>query len=715
MRPRPRRGAFGILALQAATDAPLAVIVAVVVAIAAFLVTAGPGALAQVADQELRHTLTGYSSARHDLTAEATFGAATRGATSPSDAEARFEAITSTVDGVVDGVIPPLAPVLGTSHWGVLTPRAFATLRADPDRPVALVVGLAATPDWRKFVTMVEGTAPTAWTGSDADPSGAAARTPVPVALSAASAKQMDVGVGDVLDVGARSIVVTGLYEPVDTDDALWGHLARLRDAAKGKTDDGRTAFTADALIDPGSTAGLQQTFYTARIQAWYPLSIDETTFHDVPRLAEQIRELSAGGVRLHSSEMLLFSPQLAFDLDAVTARVAVATALFALLVAGPLGVVLAVLALTAGAIAARRSGSLALARARGASGLQLRTAMLLEGAILAVPAAVVGALAAFAFTGGRTTLPGLWPAVLVAATPPLLLAIAVPGPAGRAGRSSARWVVEVLVAGLAAASVFLLFRRGVAPAGAGVDPLLAAAPLLIAAAVTIGVLRVYPWLMRAAQRSARRARGAVALVGSARSVRVPSLGFAAAFALIVGVSVAVFSAGMAATLARALVRTHPAVQSDAPPVDAGHPLVAAVFELLTAAAVIPLLFCIVAIVMAVIAAARSRNSTVGVLRVLGFSGAQVRGLVAWELVPVALVAIVAGVALGAVEVFVLSAAIDLSAFVGGAGAPPPRVDAAVTAGIAVVFAVATAVAAVCATAMARRRTPGSTIRMGME
>ena len=63
---------------------------------------------------------------------------------------------------------------------------------------------------------------------------------------------------------------------------------------------------------------------------------------------------------------MLLFSSQLATDLDSVTAHVSVATALFALLVAGPLGVVLAVLALTAGAIAERRSNSLALGRGAG-------------------------------------------------------------------------------------------------------------------------------------------------------------------------------------------------------------------------------------------------------------------------------------------------------------------------------------------------------------
>jgi putative ABC transport system permease protein len=196
--------------------------------------------------------------------------------------------------------------------------------------------------------------------------------------------------------------------------------------------------------------------------------------------------------------------------------------------------------------------------------------------------------------------------------------------------------------------------------------------------------------------------------------VRAPSLGFAAAFALIVGVSIAVFSAGIAASLADALA-AEPAIRGDMAPFDAGHPLAIAVFVLLAAAAGLPLLFCIVAVVLAVIAAARSRNRTVGVLRVLGFSAAQVRGLVAWELVPVIVVAIVAGVALGVAEVFVLSAALDLTSFVSTRISTPPRVDGPVTAGIACVFAVATALTAAIATGVARRRSPDSRIRMGTE
>ena len=57
MSRRERRSAFGLLARQSATDAPLAAIVAIVVAVCAFLVIERSRSARQVSDRELRHTL----------------------------------------------------------------------------------------------------------------------------------------------------------------------------------------------------------------------------------------------------------------------------------------------------------------------------------------------------------------------------------------------------------------------------------------------------------------------------------------------------------------------------------------------------------------------------------------------------------------------------------------------------------------------------------
>jgi putative ABC transport system permease protein len=72
--------------------------------------------------------------------------------------------------------------------------------------------------------------------------------------------------------------------------------------------------------------------------------------------------------------------------------------------------------------------------------------------------------------------------------------------------------------------------------------PAAAATPVLIAAAACVVALRVYPLPLRAAQRVQRRRTGPVGLVGAARAVRDPALGFVSALALVIGIFVVVFS-----------------------------------------------------------------------------------------------------------------------------------------------------------------------------
>jgi putative ABC transport system permease protein len=87
---------------------------------------------------------------------------------------------------------------------------------------------------------------------------------------------------------------------------------------------------------------------------------------------------------------------------------------------------------------------------------------------------------------------------------------------------------------------------------------------------------------------------------------------------------------------------------------------------------------------------------------------------VAWELTPVALVAIIAGIVLGIVEVLVVVTAIDLPSFV-GADSSGPRLDPLAITALVVVTAAAVAVTALAAAAVARRRSPAVTLRMGTE
>ncbi len=718
MSRRERRGPVGLLARQAASDAPLICLVALVVAMTAFLVTAAPAALASIATQELRHTLNDFPAVRRDLTASGFFGYPSAGG-GRSTAEG-LAAISDTIQRAPAGLGPPLTSLLESPQWAATTDRDEVQVVGSTPGVVGMELGLAVTPGWLAQVEITDGRAPTAWEGDDDDLESGAAAPAVEIAVSSDAAEQMGIAVGDLLAFDIAPLRVTGLYRPADPDDDLWQHQPQLAAPFERRADDGRKLLVADAFVDPESTAGLSDSFAEARLHAWYPLRTAEFGFDDAPIVAQQVRQLSATGDVFPSGEFLMFSSILASDLDAISQRVAVSTSLIVLLIAGPIGVVLAVLALAAHAIAQRRTATFTLARVRGASGTRLRLAMLLEGLVIAVPAAALGAGAAVAVTiatGGQPDVGAVVPgALVVIAAPPLLLAAAVPRSARVDGSPTAgwRWVGELVVVGLAAASVFLLIRRGVVDSGDGPDPLLAAAPLLVAAAGTFGVLRAYPLMMRAAQRSSRRGRGAVALVGTARATYAPTLGFATAFALIVGISVAVFSLGAASSLALSLTQADAATRREIPPLDAGHPLVGAVFALLGTAVAITLVLCLVAVVLGVVSTSRQRDGVVGILRVLGFSPAQLRGVVAWELAPVALVAIIAGVVLGIIEVLVVVTAIDLPSFV-GADPSGPRLDPLATTALVVVTAVAVAMTALAAAAIAGRRSPAASLRMGME
>jgi putative ABC transport system permease protein len=715
---RECRGPVGLLARQSAGDAPLISLVALVVAMAAFLVTAAPAALASVASQELRHTLSDFPAVRRDLTASGFFGYPSAGG-GRSTGEG-LAAISDTIERAPASLGPPLTSLLDSPEWVATTDRDEVQVIGSKPGVVGRELGLAVSPDWLAHVEITDGRAPTAWTGDDDDLESGASASPVEIVVSRDAAEQMGIAIGDLLAFDIAPLRVTGLYQPADAERDFWQHQPQLAAPIERRADDGRKLLVADAFVDPGSTAGLSDSFAEARLQAWYPLRTTRFGFDDASNVARQVRELSATGAVFPSGEFLMFSSILASDLDAIRQRVALATSLMVLLIAGPIGVVLAVLALAARAIAQRRAATFTLARVRGAGGAGLRLAMLLEGLIIAVPAAALGAGAAVALTiatGGQpdsgTVVAG---AVIVIAALPLLFAAAVPRPARVDGTPAAgwRWVGELVVVGLAAASVFLLVRGGVVGSDDGPDLLLAAAPLLVAAAGTFGVLRVYPLLMRAAQRSSRRGRGAVALVGTARATYAPTLGFATAFALIVGISVAVFSLGAASSLALALTRTDAATRREIPPLDAGHPLVGAVFALLWTAVAITLVLCLVAVVLGVLSSSRQRDGVVGILRVLGFSPAQLRGVVAWELTPVALVAIIAGVVLGIVEVIVVVTAIDLPSLV-GADSSGPRLDPLATTALVALTAAAVAVTALAASAIARRRSPAASLRMGME
>lgn len=91
-------------------------------------------------------------------------------------------------------------------------------------------------------------------------------------------------------------------------------------------------------------------------------------------------------------------------------------------------------------------------------------------------------------------------------------------------------------------------------------------------------------------------------------------------------------------------------------------------------ALVLSVLQSVLALVLALVLAAPERGRLVAVLRTLGIGGRDSRRLVSWELVPVAVVALLAGTALGLALPHLVVATVDLSVFT-GLDSPPVVYD----------------------------------------
>jgi putative ABC transport system permease protein len=145
------------------------------------------------------------------------------------------------------------------------------------------------------------------------------------------------------------------------------------------------------------------------------------------------------------------------------------------------------------------------------------------------------------------------------------------------------------------------------------------------------------------------------------------------------------------------------------------EPVITGLRVALLLAAVIAVLLSVLAIVLASASAGAVRNRLIAVLRILGMSPRQVSALMAWELGPVALTAIVAGTALGLAELWIVLAALDLRPFLGGDIPPSPVVDVTQVALVVAGFVAVVVIAGAVTTAIGRRLSPASNVKIGAE
>ncbi|MFF7458432.1 hypothetical protein [Kitasatospora sp. NPDC008115] len=431
------------------------------------------------------------------------------------------------------------------------------------DRPggIAPQLHLLHLEDLAEHATLTEG----GWPGP-AQPG-----EPLPIAVSGRAAESIRLRVGDVIDSGpvedgpARGaparVRIVGVYQADDPRERFWQDLPCPERACLKTLDGGGVRWETAGVVGGEALPALLA--WGGGGEDFWRLPLDPHALR-----ADRLADLRAGvgaylaGPGAIEAATAAGRPDLSLSsllpevlADATTRHQATAP-LAAIGPAGVAGVATVVLCLAAALAADRRAAELRLLQARGGSRTGILLRLLGENAVTVLPAAVAGAALALLLLPAPR-----WTAAVLAAGATTLLALlalpvraaallARPGPAdGRGTHARRRLVGELLVLAVTAAAVAEVRRRGAAPPGTGPDPLLVAAPPLVALTGGLLLARVQPWLVGRLAAAARRGRGLIAFLGLARTARDTAGRRRPAVLPILALLLAVTTAGFGATV----------------------------------------------------------------------------------------------------------------------------------------------------------------------
>lgn len=434
---------------------------------------------------------------------------------------------------------------------------------------VSSVADLAWQPDLAKRARLSAGR----WPRS----AGVAGPTDQPTGLEAvvstATARSLQLRVGSLIHpavpgTGPIDIRVVGLFTPIDPGTGYWADTPRLGAAGVDWTvatsdEESHPYWHITAMLADGDAAALPQ----PALGLYWHLPVDRTDLHafQIGGALGVLASLTAGprnqvvqdtaladglpgGIRI-GTQLVTVLTAAEQDQRAVAPMLAVGTA-------GAAGTALTLLLMSAVLATERRAEELRLLRARGMSLGGMTQRLLGESTAVALPATALGIAAALLL------LPGPRPGYAVAAglVVPLVAVLAFPvralaahrraverggrpeGARRRGGRG--RTVVELGVFAFAAAAAVGLRVRGTGAAASGVDPLISAAPLLLALAAALLVVRLYPLPLGLLGRIFGRGRGALVFLGTARAGRsAAGVAVMPLLALLLALSTAAFGA----------------------------------------------------------------------------------------------------------------------------------------------------------------------------
>ncbi|MGV8977591.1 MAG: FtsX-like permease family protein [Cellulomonas sp.] len=544
----------------------------VLLVVTAFLALTGPRLVGEAADAGARGAERD-AGARADIVAN--LGSTVAPRTSSSRDDAAATKLRNTANDMRARLPAEIAGVTGEPSAAVRSGRLM--IRSGDQSAVARFAWLWSTAD--VGVTWVEGRAPQASPppAEQGEPGTATTEPVAPrvrlveVGLTRADADAIGAHVGDQISItgttrGIARAVVSGIYAAADSADPLWttvpGLLEPTAVGAGGVTLPSLGLLLSDESL-PDLPLALQPGAITTSFR--FPADGSSLTAADVERVRARVTALSANPTTLTVAGSS--TPTVVTELDTVLgdfeARLRGAQALASVLLVGLVTIGALALLLAARLVVGRRQTLLAAERARGASAASVALRLALESVPLAVVGVGLGALGSWLVN--RDAPWTWWPGILVG----LVAVLAVPvggarlastswtgqrSPANRKDRDrlrgrrrARRTVVELAVFALALAATSAARGRGLQQTQTqGVDLLLAAAPMLLACAATIVVLRLFPAVLRLLVRSAARRRGLVPLVATARATRTGSIGLPL-LALTIALGLVVFS-GITAT-----------------------------------------------------------------------------------------------------------------------------------------------------------------------
>jgi hypothetical protein len=439
----------------------------------------------------------------------------------------------------------PLRGLLGEPRMMLLSDGGDPVPPA-PGSDVSYVnVRTALSPDVAARITLNSGREPKPRTGQHAH---------YEILLSTASADRLDWKVGQARrmpplntgqDGGAAEPVglegapdgvggyrLVGTFSVLDPTDPFWAAMPSAAEPAVDDNLDRGITVEATAFIAPDDPEGL----YSLRphFSAWFP--VGELGTADSSLVAAQLRSYGAT-LKDVGYGTGRFTSELTDVLETVDRDIQTSRTLGDLLLSGPLTALLLGLSATAASVAARRRATLEVWRARGASGMQMRSVSGAAVLLVTVPAAVVGAAVGLALQPNLGQLPlstWLWPAV-IAGLPAAVVAALVPShPALARRHTRAVTVLGAVVVLVAFGATVLALTGGLDPD----DPLLLALPGLVAAATAVVAVALVRWGLPVALRSARRGRTAGVLVGGSRAARGGPAVATGLVALVVGLGI---------------------------------------------------------------------------------------------------------------------------------------------------------------------------------